>query len=264
MNPGYIYIFQNKSFDSNLVKIGRTSRKPDVRVKELYRGASGVPEPFHVTFACQVSDCILAEKEIHNILKTYRRNKSREFFFILVASAKALILDVCQNINKCLNHPTENLAVIDEQLNFNADDEAPDPSGSFSINLDCLILSPPGVSSLSSEQKLRIRIIAETLKEVHPQTYEEWIEGFTRDIKPEREIQIWEQISKAFLKVDRSGNFDKEQRREAFQLLLQRSAESTNSILKDLNLETLSRSAANIILRGYEVPPEPVLINRKI
>ena len=91
MNPGYIYILQNKSFGNNLIKIGKTTREPNIRAEEL-SGASGIPEKFHVSYACQVADCSLAEKEVHHILQSYRSNKKREFFVIVVEIAKKLLL----------------------------------------------------------------------------------------------------------------------------------------------------------------------------
>ena len=100
MNPGYLYILQNKSFGNNLIKIGMTTREPDIRAGELSR-ASGIPEKFHISYACQVADCSLAEKEVHHILQSYRSNKKREFFVIAVEIAKRIIVDTCREINGC-------------------------------------------------------------------------------------------------------------------------------------------------------------------
>ncbi|WP_335048208.1 GIY-YIG nuclease family protein [Nostoc sp.] len=82
MNSGYIYALKNRSFGSNIIKIGMTTRKPDVHAKEIYHGASGVPEPFDIAFACKVADCEVAEKKIHRRFNAYRSNKVREFFII--------------------------------------------------------------------------------------------------------------------------------------------------------------------------------------
>ncbi len=107
MNSGYVYILQNGSFGSHLIKIGMTAREPDVRAKEIYRGASGVPEPFDIVFACQVADCRAAEKKIHGRLRAYRSNKDREFFIIPVKVAERIVLNVCKAINNILRFADE-------------------------------------------------------------------------------------------------------------------------------------------------------------
>lgn len=115
MKSEYIYALQNKSFGVHHIKIGKTTRKPDLRAKELYSGASGVPEPFDIAFACQVSDCEVAEKRIHERLKTYRTNRSREFFIIPLEVAKTVILSVCRQINRSSNCFIGNLVIIDSR-----------------------------------------------------------------------------------------------------------------------------------------------------
>jgi hypothetical protein len=72
MKAEYIYALQNKSFGVHHIKIDRTTRKPDLRAREMYHRASGVPEPFDIAFVCQVADCVVAEKKIHERLKAYR------------------------------------------------------------------------------------------------------------------------------------------------------------------------------------------------
>jgi len=77
--PGYIYVLQNDSHDPFVLKIGMTRHSPDKRAKEIYWGATGVPEYFDIAVAFSVGDCILAEKVIHQRLSTFRVNPRREF-----------------------------------------------------------------------------------------------------------------------------------------------------------------------------------------
>lgn len=109
MSAGYLYALQNRSFGDHLVKIGRTTREPHIRAKELYAKASGVPEPFDIAFACCVSDCVLAERRIHTRLETYRYNKKREFFILSIEVARKIVLSVCQQINKSSGHSIDDL-----------------------------------------------------------------------------------------------------------------------------------------------------------
>lgn len=79
-NNGYVYVMINPSFP-NMVKIGKTTKDPNERAKEL-SAATGVPTPFMVVFYKPFFDCDLAEKTIHEYLEEegYRVNDNREFF----------------------------------------------------------------------------------------------------------------------------------------------------------------------------------------
>ncbi|MEH2448403.1 MAG: GIY-YIG nuclease family protein [Nostoc sp.] len=223
MNPGYIYALQNRSFGSNIIKIGMTTREPDVRAKEIYRGASGVPEPFEIAFACKVADCEVAEKKIHRRFNAYRINKTREFFIIPIEIAKKVIISVCQEVNK-------------------------------------LVSSPLGTSLLSDEQKARVEIIAEIFANILRDTSDAWIMDFSRDHNPETEIYIWEHIATAFLKIGQVKFLSEEQKEEAFGILLMRSMRSASKVLEEFKLKTFSRKAAKEILRGYKLDPKPLKV----
>lgn len=77
---GYIYVLINPSMDG-LVKIGKTTRDPTGRGKEL-SGATGVPSPFRLAYEALISDCSAAEEFVHTLLeqKGYRVSSNREFF----------------------------------------------------------------------------------------------------------------------------------------------------------------------------------------
>ncbi len=79
LNPGYIYILQNESLDSDRLKIGRTIHDPETRAEEISK-ATGVPTPFTVSWYGHTEDCVIAERLIHISLDDYRTNPKREFF----------------------------------------------------------------------------------------------------------------------------------------------------------------------------------------
>ena len=70
-----------------LVKIGRTERLPEDRVRELQ--TTGVPHPFAIEFTLHVSDCHSAERHIHQLLQRrgVRATPDREFFYLSVPEA---------------------------------------------------------------------------------------------------------------------------------------------------------------------------------
>ncbi|GAB4184557.1 MAG: hypothetical protein Fur006_22140 [Coleofasciculaceae cyanobacterium] len=267
MEFGYIYALQNKSLGVHHIKIGRTMRKPELRAKELY--ASGVPEPFDVAFACQVADCVVAEKKIHERLKAYRSNQDREFFIITIEVARSVIFNVCRQINDSSGYLVENPVVIDSR-ELDESDQFSDDSGSENLSgvhwfksLDDLLklrLSPPGISSLTDEQKQRIEVISAIFENVYSKNAEDWAKDFSRDINPEIEISVWENIAKAFLKIDQVKYLSDEQKKEAFYLLLMRSMMSVSKVLEGYKLSTLSKRAVKEILRGYEARPVMMVV----
>lgn len=78
--PGYIYVLINPSIEG-LVKIGKTTREPQSRAKELSQ-ATRVATPFYVAFSIEVADCHSAEEYVHAILEHngFKRTPNREFF----------------------------------------------------------------------------------------------------------------------------------------------------------------------------------------
>ncbi len=100
---GYIYVAVNPSMP-NLVKIGRTERPPEQRLKELSSPA-GVPEEFHLVDFFPVASMQLAEKHIHEHLRRHRRNPKREFFHMSAEEAVAFVqayMQLCQKADNTI------------------------------------------------------------------------------------------------------------------------------------------------------------------
>ncbi len=66
-----------------LVKVGKSTRSPEIRATELSQ-ASGVPHSFQIVYQTLVDNCDLAEREVHRFLNAFRENSNREFFRIPV------------------------------------------------------------------------------------------------------------------------------------------------------------------------------------
>ena len=94
---GYIYVMINQSLP-NIVKIGKTTRDPNERAKEL-SAATGVPTPFMLIYYKEFSNCHIAERVIHQYLEEQgkRVNNNREFFYISTMEAIQLI-DKCYQV----------------------------------------------------------------------------------------------------------------------------------------------------------------------
>jgi T5orf172 domain len=77
--PGYIYILHNPSLRDESLKIGKTTRNPYTRAKELSR-ETGVAQEYVVAYQRWVMNPNHAEAKIHTYLDRYRINNKREFF----------------------------------------------------------------------------------------------------------------------------------------------------------------------------------------
>ena len=85
---GYVYILENE-YMPEVYKIGRTARKVDERMDELF--TSGLPTPFKLVFSAYVKDSVFVEKQLHKVFAKQRINKDREFFKV---SPKAVIGEI--------------------------------------------------------------------------------------------------------------------------------------------------------------------------
>jgi GGDEF domain-containing protein len=100
-----------------------TTRKPDLRAKELSEG-SGVPAPFVVAYAREVSNCEGAEAIIHDKLKTYRvtrtrHDRNREFFNLPLHQAIKIVEEIIEK----LEPETDSLTDIYAVMIFALDDD---------------------------------------------------------------------------------------------------------------------------------------------
>ncbi len=103
MTPGYIYVLSNPSMPG-LLKIGRSKNGAKARAKEL--NTTGVPEPFEILGEAYICDMITTERNIHELLKEYRYNSSREFFKLTYKVCCELINNKYPDI--IISEPNEN------------------------------------------------------------------------------------------------------------------------------------------------------------
>lgn len=95
---GWIYILRNASHKIGLFKIGLTTKTVEERAKQL--SGTGAPDTFLIVHRWEVSDCVLAEKLIHETLSEYRLKVEREFFDVPLEKAINAISLIIQEVNK--------------------------------------------------------------------------------------------------------------------------------------------------------------------
>jgi len=83
-----VYILTNEAMPG-LIKIGCTSGELASRIRQLY--STGVPLPFELFYACEVTDCGSVEGKLHDAFGDHRISKGREFFRLAPERAKAAL-----------------------------------------------------------------------------------------------------------------------------------------------------------------------------
>jgi len=122
MESGFVYVLINPSL-AGMVKIGRTSRSPEERAKELSQ-STGTPTPFIVVYKTYFTDCVKAESYVHSILEEqgHRVSNNREFFSITTEEAiNAVIAAGAADKN----------STIESDLQINTENNEEDLAASF-------------------------------------------------------------------------------------------------------------------------------------
>ena len=72
------HILRQNEAMPGLIKIGCTNGELASRIRQLY--STGVPLPFELFYACEVSNCAVVEDKLHDAFGDHRVSKGREFF----------------------------------------------------------------------------------------------------------------------------------------------------------------------------------------
>jgi hypothetical protein len=116
---------------------------------------------------------------------------------------------------------------------------------------------------LPADLEARIRGFEPIFAEVYPKSHEEWLDGFMRDLNPEAEIAIWEAIAAAYQVFTEKHTLTVDSRKEAFGLLLMRSAADEQATLSGAKLRHLSPAEAEELVKLYSAQPKPVQVIKK-
>lgn len=111
---GYVYILVNPAF-SGFAKVGKTTKDPEVRARELSSG-SGVPAPYAVAWDALVTDCDLVERLIHEKLAHKRARNDREFFAIplkmAISVASTIVGPFCCEIAEQIENDSSHVELV--------------------------------------------------------------------------------------------------------------------------------------------------------
>src|SRR5690349_1760890 len=84
-------------------------------------------------------------------------------------------------------------------------------------------------AQLTEDQLERIKKFREVFADIDELSLEAWIDNFKRDVDPDREIAIWEHISRSYQSYCSEHNLSKEEKKEVQTILLLRSMTSSET-----------------------------------
>jgi hypothetical protein len=117
-------------------------------------------------------------------------------------------------------------------------------------------------AALTDNQMELVKRLQKTFSEVDPSPVEKWAEDFKRDANPEHELKIWESMANAFEAYTSKTNLSLEAKRDAYQVVLLRSAAPEIEVLTHLKLHVLTENDAKEIMKLYQAKPEPIIVGK--
>ena len=128
------------------------------------------------------------------------------------------------------------------------------------VNPNEIQLGPIVHESLSEDILKRIRLLTDVFESVDGIGYEQSVDLYKRDLNPEANLLIYEEMAKAYSKFCEGRCASENEKLEAYRAVLLRSMFSSEETLKQLEFNSLSEAEAIELLNGYKLEPEPITV----
>ena len=119
-------------------------------------------------------------------------------------------------------------------------------------------MGPYRHSELPAALLPRIRATTDTFESIDGVTYEKALDLYKRDLSPEENLVLWEEMAKAYKSFCRDRCASSEERMDVYRTLLLRSMFSNEEALIRSDLKVLSATEAKEVMRLYTLPPKPI------
>ncbi len=114
--------------------------------------------------------------------------------------------------------------------------------------------------SLSPELLKRIKALSNTFEIVDGVTYEQSVDLYKRDLDPESNIVIFEEMARVYNQFCNNRCTTDIERQDVYKLVLLRSMFPDNEVLQRIKLNIVKVHEAKTILAGYKLKPEPIKV----
>ena len=128
----------------------------------------------------------------------------------------------------------------------------------ISVNPNDIQLSPYKHKELSSSLLMRIRATTDTFEKIDGINYDKAIDLYKRDLDPESNLVLWEEMVKAYKIFCKSRCSGKAEQMDVYRSLLLRTMFSEEESLKRSKLSVLTLSEARAAMKLYQLAPKPI------
>ena len=118
----------------------------------------------------------------------------------------------------------------------------------------------PARGQLTPAQLERVEKLQKTFADVDPTPLKKWVEDFSRDLNPDRELAIYEGMAHAYSGYCTGRALSQEAKNDVYAVVMLRSGAPDAEVLPRLKLSALSLDDAKEILRLYTVAPAPISV----
>lgn len=117
--------------------------------------------------------------------------------------------------------------------------------------------------TLPPELLKRIKNISDTFEIVDGIGYCESVDLYKRDLNPEANIVIYEEMARVYKKFCKNRCTTQNERMDVYRLVLLRSMFPENEVLERVHLNVVNKSEAINILKNYKLKAEPITVIQK-
>lgn len=104
----------------------------------------------------------------------------------------------------------------------------------------------------------RIKATTDVFEPIDGISYEKAVDLYKRDVNPEENLVLWEEMVRAYQLFCKSRCGSPEERMDVYRTLLLRSMFSESESLKRARLKVLPSSDALALMKLYRLPPRPI------
>lgn len=116
---------------------------------------------------------------------------------------------------------------------------------------------------LTPELLKRIKATTDIFEIVDGTSYEKAVDLYKRDLDPESNIIIWEEMAKVYNKFCNNRCTTQPERMDVFRVLLLRSMFSETETLERFDAEVINKQEAKSIVSQYSLEPKPIEVIQK-
>lgn len=117
--------------------------------------------------------------------------------------------------------------------------------------------------SLPDQILERIKIVHSIFADVDGTPLDKWIDDFKRDLDPEGNVKIWEEMAVAYSSFCNKRELPLETRKEVFKVVLLRSMMPDEDVLARVQLKLISVDEAKAIMAAYPGEATPIEVVRQ-